>query len=469
MKSLQQKVLKFMDGQTMIPPGSRVLVACSGGVDSIALLHFLAVHRQLLAIEVGAIHVDHMLRGAESAEDAFAVKQVCDEFGLPFYSEQVPVPDILESRGGNMQQVCRQQRYARFGRTMESEGFTVLATAHHADDQLETILIQLSKGQSLLGMPIQRAFRNGKVVRPFLPLNKLDLYTYATHYALWFREDPSNGQDSYLRNRMRHHVVPLLTEENPSIALNTVRQTEQRQADEKLLNELAEQHWRAIVEYTDEQLPAFDREAFLAIPHALQTRVIQLLLKCLTDRTTGNAERHIALVNELLQHIADPAGNVTIDLANGYRFVREYDKLLVTKKDIDMASLRPKVLEKGIWHTWGTIQFYWHHADDHGIEHFLPSDEIKYFRLPDPELPPIARLRITGDRILLKGMSEPKRVKRLLIDEKIGIMQRQQQPVITTASGIVCAVPGVRYGEMFSHRQLEGDSYIWITREGETR
>ena len=71
--------------------------------------------------------------------------------------------------------------------------------------------------------------------------------------------------------------------------------------------------------------------------------------------------------------------------------------------------------------------------------------------------------------MLIKGMSETKRVKRILIDEKIGIMQRQQQPVITTASGTVCAVPGVRYSEMFSHRQLEGDSYIWITREGETR
>ncbi|PIC95540.1 tRNA lysidine(34) synthetase TilS [Sporosarcina sp. P26b] len=469
MKSLQQKVLKFIDKQTLIPPGSRVLVACSGGVDSIALLHFLATHQQFLAIEVGAIHVDHMLRGAESAEDAFVVKQLCEEFGLPFYSEQVPIRAILESQGGNMQQVCRQQRYARFEQTMKSEQFTVLATAHHADDQLETVLIQLSKGQSLNGMPIQRAFHSGKIVRPFLPLKKSELYTYTTQCKIKFREDPSNQQDYYLRNRMRHQVLPLLIEENPSVAVNTVRQTEQRQADEKLLSELASQHWQSIVTYTDEQLPSFQREAFLAIPHALQKRVIQLLLKCLTEPATENAEWHFTLVDELLQHITNTAGNVTIDLANDYRFIRQYDKLLVTKKDIDTASLRPKVLEKGTWHTWGNIQFYWHHVNAHRIQHFLPSDEIRYFQLPKSELPLTARLRITGDRMLLKGMSEPKRIKRILIDEKIGIVQRQQQPVITTASGTVCAVPGVRYGEMFSRCQLEGDSYIWITREGETR
>src|SRR5699024_7968318 len=154
-------------------------------------------------IEVGAIHVDHMLRGAESAEDAFVVKQLCEEFGLPFYSEQVPIRAILESQGGNMQQVCRQQRYARLEQTMKSEQFTVLATAHHADDQLETVLIQLSKGQSLNGMPIQRAFHSGKIVRPFLPLKKSELYTYTTQCKIKFREDPSNQQDYYLRNRMR--------------------------------------------------------------------------------------------------------------------------------------------------------------------------------------------------------------------------------------------------------------------------
>ncbi|MDV6378984.1 tRNA lysidine(34) synthetase TilS [Sporosarcina sp. GW1-11] len=469
MKKLQQDVLRFIDRQLMIPPGSRVLVACSGGVDSMALLHFLATHCKTLEIEVGAVHVDHMLRGRESAEDAHVVEHLCKEFNLPFFSRQVPIPTILESRGGNIQMVCREERYTCFENIMQDHEFTILATGHHAEDQLETVLIQLSKGHSLNGMPQQRAFGQGSVVRPFLPLKKSELYAYADYYKLSIREDPSNDRDDYLRNRMRHLVVPVLTEENPSIASSTVRQTMQRQADEELLKELAKEQWEMIVTYSDEQLPSFNRGAFLAIPYALQKRVIQLLLNCLPSPETAKVEQRSTVVDELLQHIQKSAGNITIDVANGYQFVREYDKLLVTKMDMNTTSLCPKVLEKGTWNTWGSVQFYWQRADAQVIESFSSSDDVRYFQLPACELPLTVRLPQTGDRIQLKGMSQAKRVSRLLIDEKVGMAQRKKQPVIVTASGIVCAVPGVRYGEMFSHRQLDGESYIWITQENENR
>ncbi|WP_153733460.1 tRNA lysidine(34) synthetase TilS [Sporosarcina obsidiansis] len=469
MKSLQQKVLKFIERQTLIPPGSRVLVACSGGVDSITLLHFLATHRKTLGIEVGAVHVDHMLRGKESAEDAFVVEDICEEFQLPFFSEQVPIPAILESSGGNVQMLCREERYKCFAMTMAGHGFAVLATGHHAEDQLESVLIQLSKGHSMNGMPIQRSFHQGSVVRPFLPLKKSELYEYATQYGLTFREDPSNQRDDYLRNRIRHQVVPVLSKENPSVSVGAVQLTAQRQAEEALLSELAEKHWQAIVTYTDEQLPCFNRQAFLAIHHALQKRVIQLLLSCLPSPETEKVELRSAVVEELLQHIRDSAGNTTIDLAYGYRFVREYDKLLVTKKYMDTTSLHSKVLEKGVWQSWGNVQFYWQDAEAHAIEHVLSLDDVRYFQLSEVELPLTVRLREPGDRLPLKGMSQAKRVSRILIDEKVGMTQRQQQPVITTASGIVCAVPGIRYGKMFSRHRPEGKSYIWITREGENR
>ncbi|AXI00741.1 tRNA lysidine(34) synthetase TilS [Sporosarcina sp. PTS2304] len=465
MKRLQQEVLKFIERYRLIPPSSRVLVACSGGVDSISLLHFLANHRQLLDIEVGAVHIDHMLRGQESAEDAYVVKELCNKFRLPFYSEAVPIPTILERSGGNVQLLCREERYDCFKRIMQADKYTVLATGHHAEDQLETILIQLSKSQSLNGMPLQRALSIGNVVRPFLPLKKSELYAYADYYTLKFREDPSNERDDYLRNRMRHQVVPLLTAENPSIASSTVRQTVQRQADEEFLRQLATEHWQQIVTYTKEQLPSFDREAFLAIPKALQKRVIQLLLSCLPSPEIEKVEQRSTVVDELLQHIENPAGNVTVDVANGYQFVREYDKLLITKKDMNTKALSPLILEKGMWHTWGSIQFYWQQADADVIETFYPSHDIKYFQLPADELPLSVRLWQPGDRIQLKGMSQAKRVSRVLIDEKVGMSQRKQQAVITTASGVVCAVPGVRYGEMFSYHRSEGESYIWITRE----
>ncbi|WP_301109248.1 tRNA lysidine(34) synthetase TilS [Sporosarcina sp.] len=469
MKSLTQKVLQFIDRQTLIPPNSRVLVACSGGVDSMVLLHFLATHQDVLSIEAGAIHIDHMLRGKESAEDAYVVEQLCNKFHLPFFAEQVPIPSLVENTGGNVQMLCREERYKVFAETMQQHNFTALATAHHAEDQLETVLIQLTKGRTMNGMPLQRPFHQGSVVRPFLPLKKEELYAYAASHGLLYREDPSNQKDDYLRNRIRHQVVPLLSEENPSVADGVVQLTMQRQAEETFLQELALKYWKPIVQYTDEQLPSFDRKAFLAIPQALQKRVIQLLLSCLPSPEIVKAEQRSAVVEELLKHICNTSGNSTMDLAYGYRFVREYDKLLVTKTYMDTASLCPKVLSKGTWHSWGSIQFYWQHTEAHAIEQIRSSDEVRYFRLPASELPLTVRLREPGDRLQLKGMSQTKRVSRLLIDEKVGMTQRQQQPVVTTASGIVCAVPSVRYGEMFLSSQPKGESYIWITREGENR
>lgn len=469
MKGLEQKVLEFIERQALIPPGSRVLVACSGGVDSIVLLHFLAVHSELLSIETGAVHIDHMLRGQESADDANVVEQICEKYRLPFFSEEVPVPSLLERNGGNVQMLCREERYKKFSGIMKEHRFTLLATGHHAEDQLETVLIQLSKGRSMNGMPIQRHFGEGSVIRPFLPAMKSELYEYAATFDLEYREDPSNQKDDYLRNRIRHQIVPVLLEENPSAAVSSVRQTVQVQAEEALLNELAVKHWNELATYTDEQLPSFDRQAFLSIHEALQKRVIQLLLSCLPGPERERPERRFAAADELLQHIRESAGNVKIDLAYGYRFVREYDKLLVTKRHMEPVDLQPKVLEKGTWYQWGNMQLYWQHAQTQPIGQLTPADEIRYFQLPDDELPLTARLREPGDRLRIQGMSQAKRVSRLLIDEKIGMTQRQQQPVITTASGTICAVPGVRYSEVFSRHQPEGESYIWITREGENR
>lgn len=462
MKKFRQNVLRFIEQQQLIPRNARVLVACSGGVDSIALLHFLAVHREKLQIEVGAVHIDHMLRGQQSAEDACAAARICEEFELPFFSEQVPVPEILQQQGGNVQTLCRQQRYEKFQTILSAHSFDILATGHHADDQLETVLIQLSKGQPLNGMPAARAFFGKRIVRPLLAVKKEELYSYAAHYSLAYREDPSNETDDYLRNRLRHHAVPLLNEENPSAALGAVRQTMQRQADEQLLSRMAEQQFRAIVSYTDEQLPTFGRHAFLAVHDALQKRVIQLLLTCLPKLEKDSSERYFSLVEEILRQIKSSAGNRSIDIANGYQFVKEYDKLLVTKKAAKTV-MQPVLLEKGQWQRVQDCCFYWQCASEFDGA-VLPSDEVRYFQLAEEELPLLARQREDGDRLHIKGMAQAKRLSRILIDDKVPHSARQK-PVIATASGAVCAMPGVRYGRMFTADKPESGSYIWIARK----
>ena len=158
MQKFERKILDFIQKEALLSAGQRVLVACSGGVDSVALLLFMTCFRERLGIEVAAVHVDHMLRGQESAEDGAFVETICEKLGIPFYSGEVPVPSILEVEGGNVQDICRSGRYSFFNKVMRAEHYEVLATAHHAEDQLETVLMQLSKGSVPLGIPVKRDY-----------------------------------------------------------------------------------------------------------------------------------------------------------------------------------------------------------------------------------------------------------------------------------------------------------------------
>ncbi|MCM3639469.1 tRNA lysidine(34) synthetase TilS [Sporosarcina luteola] len=462
MQAFERKILEFIHKQRLLSSGHRVLVACSGGVDSVALLLFMAGIREEMRIEVAAAHVDHMLRGRESADDGKLVKGLCEKLGIPFFGGNVPVPSILNEEGGNMQDVCRTGRYAFFSEVMQAEQYDVLATAHHAEDQLETVLMQLSKGSSPIGIPMSRKIDGGVVSRPFLPAMKEELHAYVIERGAQFRADPSNESDAYLRNRLRRHVAPVIMSENPSAALNVVKMTMGLQEDEMLLDSLAKEHFASVVTFKEDGLPTFSVDLFRSMHTALQKRFIPLLLNYLYFGEIKPVEYNTALLNQLHHHLSASAGNVTIDLPKGYRFVREYGIVsIVENMPIPDTSLRE--LEKGQWTCWGDILLYWDDADEHEED----ALELMYFDLPDADLPLYVRGRKDGDRLLLPGMARPKRLSRLFIDEKIGAEQRRKIPVITTANEEICAIPGVRYGIQFRERKTEQEKYIFKMKKRE--
>lgn len=460
MNVLEKRVLDFIAKNKLLASGQRILVACSGGVDSVALLLFLATIREKLQIDVAAAHVDHMLRGEQSAEDGRFVNALCNRLGIPFFGGHVPVPAILTEEGGNTQDVCRTGRYNFFSNVMHAEGYTVLATAHHAEDQLETVLMQLSKGSKPVGISVKRKMDGGTVIRPFLPVMKQELLSFVGGKEIQFREDPSNNSDAYLRNRLRHHVAPIILSENPSAAVNVVKMTTDLQEDEMLLNNLAKERFTAIVSVTKEGLPTFSIDMYSDMHTALQTRFIPLLLRYLYCGESIPVEYNSALLHQLHHHLSTPEGNVTIDLPKGYRFVREYNQVSIVK-DLGSLSTSPEKLLKGEWTRWGDLLLYWNDVDKDSDE----ASEHRYFYLSDNDLPLYVRSRRDGDRILLPGMTQPKRLSRLFIDEKIGAEMRHKLPVITTANDEICAVPGVRYGIQFEKRKKEQDQYIFRLKE----
>lgn len=460
MNKLEKKMMDFIHKNKLLASGQHVLVACSGGVDSVALLLLLTSLRARLQIDIAAAHVDHMLRGKESAEDGRFVKSLCEQLEIPFFSGHVPVPEILAEEGGNMQDVCRTGRYAFFNEVMQGHNYTVLATAHHAEDQLETVLMQLSRGGSPVGILVAREMESGTVIRPLLPAMKDELGVYVRERGAHFREDPSNSSDAYLRNRLRHQVTPLLLAENAAAAVNAVKTTIALQNDGNLLDSLAKEHFQEIVSYTEEGFLTFSINMFSGMHTALQTRFITLVLKYIYNRENIPLEYSTPLLNALQQQLSSDYGNVTIDLPGGYRFQREYDLALFVEK-VENEVRSQTMLPAGEWIQWGQKLLYWN-AVEKDVE---DASESWYFNVPDSDLPLYVRSRQDGDRILLPGMSQSKRLSRLFIDEKIGAQKRRELPVLITANGIICAVPGVRYGVQFNNSHTEQDQYIFRMKE----
>ena len=202
------KLLAFIRQQALICPGDQITVAVSGGADSVALLFGLYLLREKLNIELSAAHFNHGLRGQESDGDEDFVRQLCDRYDIPLTVGRGSV----QSGKKGLEAAARDARYGFFA-TLDGK----IATAHTADDNAETVLLHLIRGTGLKGLGAI-APQRGNVIRPMLSVTRQEVEAFLAEYCLTYRTDSSNETDQFLRNRLRHHVMPLLRQENPKIS-----------------------------------------------------------------------------------------------------------------------------------------------------------------------------------------------------------------------------------------------------------
>lgn len=455
---IREQVLPFMKDHELIEQGNRVLVACSGGSDSMALLHFLNEEKEHLQIEVSAVHVNHMLRGEESEEDCRFVEQFCSERLIPFYKKEIPIPEIVADENGNLQAICRRERYNYFLEVMVAGGFDIIALAHHADDQLETILMNVVRGTALNrapGMQISRKIGSRKLIRPFMGITKRDILQYISETGLSYREDSSNLKDDYTRNRFRHHILPLIIEENPNVAKAAVKWSERQIEDERYLNELAKVEFEKVVKRHGKGRATLDTAVFIEAPPALQRRTVLLLLNYLYDQTQiGNP-----LIEAVWKQCQLADGNAELFLPDGGRLVRHYRTVMIERHPGKQYGIHSGIFPIDTWLKIGDgIHLKWTKVGEN--EEVEQASERWYFNLQPDELPLHIRARGEGDRIQLPNMPLPKKISRLFIDAKVPSEQRERLPLIVTEKGEVLAIPTFRYGNRFSSVCKGNESYI---------
>lgn len=393
------KLCAFVREREMVQPGDTVIAAVSGGADSVALLFALYLLKDKLEIKLEAVHFNHNLqaRGEESLRDETFVRTLCDRYDIPLH---VGSAYVTAGEKG-LEAAARDARYGYF-RNLNGK----VATAHTADDNAETVLMHLVRGTGLKGLGGIAPIR-GNLIRPMLTCTRQDVLNFLEEWCLPHMEDSCNHGDAFLRNRLRHHVMPYLKEENPRLPENLSRMALRLREDEEVLS----------CQAVFETLPSVD--TLKMMPAAIRSRCLERFLK--ENGVSEPEEKHL-LALEALLHSDRPSARVSF--SGGVTVARQYDRLVALK---EQASLQPVELRiPGVTELPG-----WR---------ITCTEAERVLNTPDtftvvPEGAVILRSRQSGDRIRLSGGS--KSLKKLLIDRKIPAAERDNIPVIADETGIL--------------------------------
>ena len=391
------KLTAFIRQHEMVQPGDHVICALSGGADSVALTFGLYLLKDKLKLQLSAAHFNHRLRGEESDRDEAFVREFCHRYDIPLYlgsGEIVPGKKGLEA-------AARDARYA-FLRGLPGK----IATAHTADDNAETVLMHLVRGTGLKGLggiaPI-----SGNVIRPMLGVTRQEVEAFCTEWCLSYVEDSSNGEDAFLRNRIRHHVMPLLRQENPRFAENTSAMALRLRLDEEYLSQ--------------ETLDTSRVDVLKAMHPAIRSRALEKLLKSYGIREP-EAE-HIALAEALVFSDSPSAAG---HFPGGITVRREYDRLVREEAAGDLPQTHIACPGETELPQWG-LKLICCEAEE------IVNTPDTFTVAVEGDL--YIRSRQAGDSIRLNGGS--KSLKKLFIDRKIPASRRHRIPVVLDDRGIL--------------------------------
>ncbi|MGM0904585.1 MAG: tRNA lysidine(34) synthetase TilS [Bacillota bacterium] len=439
---IEKKVYRFLERHRFDLEGKSFAVGVSGGPDSLALLHFLWCLKEKYQLRLVAVHVDHMFRGEESYQEALFVQEFCEKRSIAFELKQANVPEYIKETGKSSQVAARELRYQFFNEMMKKHQLSFLALGHHGDDQIETILMRLTRGSSgsaRAGISFTRPFEDGEIVRPFLCLTKQELEDYCQRHQLDPRRDSSNEKETYSRNRFRKNILPFLKKENTHAHEHFQRFSEEMKSDDEYLAELTSLKMNKVMEKTNDKV-TLDIQAFLTMPIPLQRRGIKLILNYLYgEQPSSLSAIHI---DSIFSMIKNPHPSGSLDFPNGLKVIRSYGKCYFQLHPSESKPFQFQVNGPGLVELpeGGFIKAEYYSGDaneSQDVETFLVHTGIT-------GLPLIIRSRQAGDRMTVKGMAGTKKIKDIFIDEKIPKFMRDMWPVVTDREGTILWLPGLK-------------------------
>ena len=434
----------YIEKEKLFTKRDKILLAVSGGVDSMLMLDLFQKSNYAFAVA----HGNFQLRGEESDGDEQFVKDICTLHQIPFYGNRFNTTNFSKKQGISIQMAARDLRHEWFQTLAKENNYQFIALAHHQDDHVETVLINLTRGTGIKGLHGILP-KKGNLIRPLLFSNRKQIERYAKENNIAFREDSSNVSDKYIRNKIRHQVLPVLKEINPDLNQTFENNSKRFLAAEKLLAELVKEKWNAIAKEKGEAIH-IDINV-LKKRNDLSTFLYEAL------KLYGFNEDHILNICNALDAESGKVFYSPTHQLQKDRTILILEKIQKEKEKKVLIDAQVKTIKEPL-----NIQF--------SIAAIAASFQTKrntktaLLDLEQLQFPLILRKWQAGDHFQPLGMVKKKKLSNFLIDEKVPLFEKENTYVLTSGNDIVWVV-GKRIDDRYKITDASNRAYICELQE----
>lgn len=446
---LLYKIRRTIDRYGLLEKGDRMVVGVSAGVDSMVLLHLLNALRQDFSLTLIVAHLNHGLRPQESLREVEFVQKESDRLGLIFEYQEVNVRSFQKIKKISLQEAARQVRFQFFHDLCQKYSAGKIALGHHADDQVETLLLRLFRGSGLQGLKGMLPIREGRIIRPLLEVWKDEIESVAFEHSIPYLMDSSNLKKDYLRNRIRLNLIPLIEKEyQKGFRRNIFRSSILLRGENAFMDEEAEKAFREIVHQEDEE-SFFNLSEFRSLHPALRWRVIQKVLGRV-NRRSNETDWDVREVNLIHQALQKPSASFRIPLSRGLICVKRYERVSIKRgepKTIPPFDVELQCPGRTYLSEIGKeiILEEWDREEQASVP---PSRTIAFLDYERLQWPLRVRNFRPGDRFWPMGTPGTQKLKEFFINHKVPKFERPGIPLLVSGDKIVWVI-GYRLDERF--------------------
>lgn len=453
-----------------------ILAAVSGGADSTAMLHYLhRLHdRSNQKHKLVCAHINHQLRGAESDKDEQFVEALTKQYGIDFFCRRVDVKGYSKAQRISIETAARHLRLEALEQIARQAGCTCIATAHHKDDQAETLLMRLRRGTAFAGLAgiHPAAERNGlRWIRPLLDLRRTDIEQYCRDNTLQWREDATNQQVDYTRNWVRHRLLPAIQQQSKTDIVEGLARLSQSAYQMQLrLNAAVDAVWNQSLIKKGQVQIIFDAKGFSCSTPFVAGEILRRVYDTLSCGQRDLTEQHYLRYFQTIQN----KGKAVLELPGGCRIVRDdrqvvfsaHSKTRIRFPDTSIELPVPGTITFGNW----LIRCEVFELQGDQFRAFIARNDphCQWFDLEQLAAPLIARTRKTGDRFIPYGMRTPKRISKFLTESQVDKSIRKEVFIVGNATGILWVAPIRRSALAPITAKTRTAAAITISRQAET-